>query len=463
MKKRIILLLLLLIALITLTAQTKEKISYTPIVLESTNTTSKAPCTATHTNDDCTDAISITVGASCVNGATCDATIEASEPAPICDVTQTQTLWYSFVATNENITISTDILGSSCFLTTAVYSGTCYAMDFTQISCADNATILTNFLTNLVIGDTYYVQVAYGSGGACGTEAEFCISANVTQVGESCGTSTPFCTGTTNTFTAEVGSVAPSGPSYGCLLSQPNPSWFYLEVGTAGNIEITLTNSNVVDIDYKIWGPFTDVTTGCNNLTAANNVDCSYSTSATEIGNITGAAVGEVYILLITNYSNSPTDISFTQTAGTGATDCSVLPIDLAFFNVVKSNSDNIISWVALTETNNDYYTIEHSDNLKQWSELNIIKGNGTTNTPTTYTVTDRNVINQVNYYRLKQTDYNGLSVYYDVTSIDNTKQDINITHIYNILGKELDINKSHKGFLIYQYSDNTFKKIHKK
>ena len=86
------------------------------------------------------------------------------------------------------------------------------------------------------------------------------------------------------------------------------------------------------DIDFIIWGPFPDLATAqsqCGNLgnggAGSNVVDCSYSSTNNEFPDILGAQVGEVYVMLITNYANSVQDLTLTQVGGTGATDCNIV------------------------------------------------------------------------------------------------------------------------------------------
>jgi hypothetical protein len=55
-------------------------------------------------------------------------------------------------------------------------------------------------------------------------------------------------------------------------------------------------------------------------------VDCSYSTSWTENCVIPNGQTGQYYILLITNYSEQPCEITFSQIGGNGSTDCTILP-----------------------------------------------------------------------------------------------------------------------------------------
>ncbi|HPQ08309.1 MAG TPA: PKD domain-containing protein [Bacteroidia bacterium] len=149
-----------------------------------------------------------------------------------------------------------------------------------------------------------------------------------------CANAAPFCTSTGVSFPAGVNNgSAPVGPNYGCLLSQPNPAWYYLNISTSGNIDITLTNSNNVDIDFILWGPFPNQSVMCSSIMSGTItssgtpyiVDCSYSASATEYVNIPNAVAGEWYMLMITNFSNQSTNITATQTGGTGATNCAIL------------------------------------------------------------------------------------------------------------------------------------------
>lgn len=151
------------------------------------------------------------------------------------------------------------------------------------------------------------------------------LSKNTIAQGTQCSSASPFCTelgGTT--YPAQQNTSAPVGPNYACLGSQPNPAWFYLQISTAGTIVLDLSNSAVVDIDFIIWGPFTSPSAGCAFGLTGTEVDCSYSSAANETCTIPNAIAGQIYVLLITNYSNQPTIISVAQTGGTGATNCNI-------------------------------------------------------------------------------------------------------------------------------------------
>jgi hypothetical protein len=54
-------------------------------------------------------------------------------------------------------------------------------------------------------------------------------------------------------------------------------------------------------------------------------VDCTYSPNSYEYCEIPDGQTGEYYILMITNYSQQPTEITLEQTTGSGSLDCSLL------------------------------------------------------------------------------------------------------------------------------------------
>ncbi|MCB0379968.1 MAG: hypothetical protein KDD24_01845, partial [Flavobacteriales bacterium] len=158
--------------------------------------------------------------------------------------------------------------------------------------------------------------------------------------GATCGAADPFCTGNTYTFPNNTGvGSAGGGNNYDCLSTTPNPAWYYMEVATSGNINIGIsqtTNTGApIDVDFILYGPYDDLTQAlsyCGNhgnaSTAADPnqvVDCSYDPSPTETAVIPNAQAGDVYIMLLTNYANQAGTIQFSQTGGTGATDCSIV------------------------------------------------------------------------------------------------------------------------------------------
>lgn len=160
-----------------------------------------------------------------------------------------------------------------------------------------------------------------GGGGGCTTVPN--------SIPSGCSNAEPFCTGTIYEFNNTV-NTGDAG-ELGCLLTTPNPTWFYLRIDVSGDIDISIsqtnTNGNPIDVDFALLGPYPDLGSACSNPSGPGACieDCSFSIAATETANITGGNVGEYYLLLLTNFSNQAGIITFSQTGGSGATDCSVL------------------------------------------------------------------------------------------------------------------------------------------
>lgn len=85
-----------------------------------------------------------------------------------------------------------------------------------------------------------------------------------------------------------------------------------------------------------------------------------------------------------------------------------LLPVVLMSFEVKVYYGILKLSWQTTTELNNDYFTIERSNDGTTFSAIAAVQGFGTTNEPQEYEFTDEDPIPGLSYYRLKQTDFDG-------------------------------------------------------
>lgn len=132
-----------------------------------------------------------------------------------------------------------------------------------------------------------------------------------------------------------------------------------------------------------------------------------------------------------------------------------VLPIDLSYFAGSNQGNLNVLQWKTETERNNDYFIIEQSSDAFNWNELNIIKGSGNSNHSLIYYYKDNSFKNIVNYYRLKQVDYDGSYKYHGIIVINNfITEKSKVLKIFNVFGQEVD--ETYKGIIILYY-DNGF------
>ncbi len=119
--------------------------------------------------------------------------------------------------------------------------------------------------------------------------------------------------------------VAP-GANYGCLGSQQSPAFFTFKPSVNGPFNVIISPTNQAtglpagnDLDFICWGPFTNPATMCNQLTAINEVDCSFSGASIETCNIANAVAGQIYVIMVANYSflggGNPCNLNFNPSA----------------------------------------------------------------------------------------------------------------------------------------------------
>ncbi|MDQ3049378.1 MAG: T9SS type A sorting domain-containing protein [Bacteroidota bacterium] len=76
-----------------------------------------------------------------------------------------------------------------------------------------------------------------------------------------------------------VGTIAPTGPDYGCLSLLTRPVWGYITSCDTTNHELyfeldTYVMGTTVDISVIMWGPFHNKSSICSNLTSSNIFYC---------------------------------------------------------------------------------------------------------------------------------------------------------------------------------------------
>jgi len=109
---------------------------------------------------------------------------------------------------------------------------------------------------------------------------------------------------------------------------------------------------------------------------------------------------------------------NFYYTIGTLDPTTSTLPIELLEFKAKLGKEGVEISWITATEINNDFFTVEKSNSGFDFYSLTKIAGAGNSTQQLKYSVTDISPFQGVNYYRLKQTDYDGKFDYSRVISV---------------------------------------------
>jgi Secretion system C-terminal sorting domain len=96
------------------------------------------------------------------------------------------------------------------------------------------------------------------------------------------------------------------------------------------------------------------------------------------------------------------------------------LPIELLHFSANKSSSESVTcNWSTATESHNDYFEIQHSEDGVHFITFNTIKGAGNSTSILNYSSLHRSPKMGNNYYRLKQVDNDGKATLSDSKVVD--------------------------------------------
>jgi hypothetical protein len=133
------------------------------------------------------------------------------------------------------------------------------------------------------------------------------------------------------------------------------------------------------------------------------------------------------------------------------------LPIELVSFEAKKIANDVVLFWEVSSQYENDFFTVERSLDGKEFDYVGIIDGAGTTDQLINYYLIDKEYRPAINYYRLKQTDYNGKFKYSEIVSIDMSQNAKHIILTVNALGQE--VSSHYKGLVFDLFSDGSSEK----
>ena len=96
------------------------------------------------------------------------------------------------------------------------------------------------------------------------------------------------------------------------------------------------------------------------------------------------------------------------------------LPVELVSFTATPASEGKVnLDWTTASEIDNDHFEVERSDDAVNFTNIENVKGNGTTTQTTNYHTVDHNPLNGTSYYRLKQVDVDGKHAYSHIVSVD--------------------------------------------
>ncbi|RYZ55069.1 MAG: gliding motility-associated C-terminal domain-containing protein, partial [Sphingobacteriales bacterium] len=270
-------------------------------------------------NDECSSATVVPVNnnltcAQTVNGTLGGATASAQPTS--CGVADDD-VWFTFTAGASTHTISlSDFSPANLNVNFVVYEGT-ECGNLNEVLCVpeDDGAVVNGLLP----GSTYYIRVFSTGNVPVSNTFNLCVGT------VPCVEAQPFCSDQPVTYPNATN--VPSLGTIGCLNTTPNPAFFFLQVKESGPLNYLITQSTTsggvanLDVDYVVWGPYPDNATACaavpNNPLPEGECPalhaCSYLPAFTETLCLPDALVCEVYVVMITNFSNQNGFVTFTQ------------------------------------------------------------------------------------------------------------------------------------------------------
>lgn len=136
---------------------------------------------------------------------------------------------------------------------------------------------------------------------------------------------------------------------------------------------------------------------------------------------------------------------SFFQTLTLAEEMSAALPIELLSFDAQLNEKKQVdIFWTTTTEINNDFFSVERSKDEVIFEQIAVVDGAGNSTVSHQYKILDANPFAGINYYRLKQIDFDG-SQNYSIIRTVNIISDEHFTAYPNPMNNELHI--SGEGF----------------
>lgn len=145
-----------------------------------------------------------------------------------------------------------------------------------------------------------------------------------------------------------------------------------------------------------------------------------------------GAGAAGVTGAIGTVTSGSTTSFSADKIAWVLTREATPLPIELVSFSGECKSNKVMLHWSTASETNNNYFTIERSNDGITFQAIATVNGAGNSSSILNYSFSDNNPISTGGYYRLKQTDYNGDSKISSVIFVAACSDNTNSIDIYS-------------------------------
>jgi len=233
-----------------------------------------------------------------------------------------------------------------------------------------------------------------------------------------------------------------------------------IEFNIASPLQWNITNPSTEQITEYDLVVLAAGTQDISPVTTANSVEIRYLMKNGEPGNPGYVTTSGAPSFSATGFDACPNQYtltgltSFSKFTLDGATQsATTLPVDLLFFDAVEVDNISVqTSWATVTEINNDYFTVERSQDGVIFEFVGNVQGAGNYNGQLNYDLLDENPYRGVSYYRLKQTDFDGQYEYSNIVAVNLKDVEHTVFSVYPIpvnSAVTVNVNSDEEVFLV--------------
>lgn len=206
----------------------------------------------------------------------------------------------------------------------------------------------------------------------------------------------------------------------------------------------TSTSTVVINAGYSI---LSCISTVFNSVVLYDNTTCELVGE----GFVFSVQGGHTYTWTINASTSGPLCQGF-STICPYWIDIGPLVVELTMFKGVVYNGYVDINWITASETNSHYFTLYRSDGYSDFKSIAKVNAAGYSNSIREYSYRDNKPIEGNIYYKLVETDLNGIKHEYNIINVYNPyKLEYDV---YDQFGRPTDLNT--KGFKIIRYKNGS-------
>lgn len=212
------------------------------------------------------------------------------------------------------------------------------------------------------------------------------------------------------------------------MVTEMEASTTYDFTFTAGDCPSDLFEVIRIYIDYNNDGDFADANE--NAYSSGGNAYCgtwSFSFTTPPSVPVTNQIL-RMRVITDNQFISSPNHTpNQGQVEDYGVLFRSVLPVELSDFSAEQEKEGVQLNWLTEFERNNDFFTLERSEDGERFYEIAYVEGAGNSEDKLRYGHFDNAPLSGDNFYRLRQTDFDGTESVSDIVRVEYLRED---THV---------------------------------